>query len=75
MIVSNELTASQMAKTANCHKLTIKLQPQRAIICQCDSTSNKCGWPRGLTALMIQVLCDHLVEKSHLYLNEMAIFL
>lgn len=36
---------------------------------------NKSGWPRSLTPLMVQVLCDDLVEKPHFYLDEMVVFL
>lgn len=37
--------------------------------------SNKGGRPRSLTPLMIQVLCDYLLEKPQLYLDEMVVFL
>jgi hypothetical protein len=36
---------------------------------------NKGGRPRKLTPLMIQVLCDHLLEKPQLYVDDMIVFL
>lgn len=36
---------------------------------------NKGGRPRSLTPIMVKALCNHLLEKPHLYLDEMAIFL
>jgi transposase len=36
---------------------------------------NKVGRPRSLTPGMLEALCDHLLEKPNLYLDEMAIFL
>jgi len=76
MIVSNELTASQMAKAAGCHKRTIKRHRSNVrLFGSVTAPPNKGGRPRSLTPLMVQVLCDHLVEKPHLYLDEMAVFL
>ena len=76
MIVSNELTASQMAKAADCHKRTIKRHRSNVrMFGSVTAPPNKSGRPRSLTPLMVQVLCDHLVEKPHLYLDEMVVFL
>jgi len=76
MIVSNELTASQMAKAADCHKRTIKRHRSNVrLFGSVTAPPNKSGRPRSLTPLMVQVLCDHLVEKPHLYLDEMVVFL
>ena len=36
---------------------------------------NFIGQRQSITPLMLEVLCDHLVEKPGLYLDEMAIFL
>jgi hypothetical protein len=36
---------------------------------------NKGGRLRSLTPVMIKALCDHLLEKPHLYQDEMAVFL
>jgi hypothetical protein len=33
------------------------------------------GRPRSITPLMLEVLCEHLLEKHKLYLEEMAVFL
>jgi transposase len=36
---------------------------------------NSGGRPRSITPLMIDILCEHLLEKPGLYLEEMATFL
>jgi hypothetical protein len=36
---------------------------------------NRIGWRRSVTLLMLEALCDHLLEKPTLYLDEIAIFL
>lgn len=33
------------------------------------------GRPRSLTPVMIQSLCDYLLEKPHLYLDEMVAYI
>lgn len=76
MITSSGLNAPQMAEAANCDKRTIKRH--RSNIRMFGSVAaplNKGGRPRSLTPLMIQVLCDHLLEKPQLYLDEMVVFL
>jgi hypothetical protein len=35
----------------------------------------KGGRPRNITLVMIEALCDYLIAKPALYLDEMAIFL
>ena len=37
--------------------------------------TNRVGRFRTITAGMLEILCDHLVEKPALYLDEMAVFL
>ena len=36
---------------------------------------NKGGRPRSITPVMLEALCDRLLEKPTLYLDEIAIFL
>lgn len=33
------------------------------------------GRPRSITLVMLEALCDHLLDKPTLYLDEIAIFL
>jgi transposase len=76
MIMINELTTSQMAEAAGCHPSTIRrLRSNMCLFGSVKAPPNKGGRPRSLTPVMIKVLCDHLLEKPHLYLDEMAIFL
>jgi hypothetical protein len=35
---------------------------------------NKGGRPRSITLVMLEALCEHLLEKPTLYLDEMVVF-
>ncbi len=37
--------------------------------------SNGVGWPQSITPLMLDTLCEHLLEKPSLYWDEMVLFL
>lgn len=76
MISSKPLTTSQMAEAAGCSK--------RSIITICANLQMfgdvrapliPGGRPRVITPIMLEALCDHLLEKPDLYLDEMAEFL
>ncbi|EED22757.1 TPR domain protein [Talaromyces stipitatus ATCC 10500] len=76
MILSNELTTSQIAEAAQCHPSTIRRHRSNLrLFGSVTAPSNKSGRPRRLTPVMIEALCDHLLEKPQLYLDEMAIFI
>lgn len=76
MIVSNELSASQMAEATDCHVRTIKRHRSNVrLFGSVTAPANKDGRPRSISPLMVLVLCDHLLEKAHMYLDEMAVFL
>ncbi|KAF4209653.1 hypothetical protein CNMCM5878_005039 [Aspergillus fumigatiaffinis] len=76
MILSNELTRSQIANAAGCHPSTITRHvTNMELFGDVKAPPNKGGRPRRLTPIMLKALCDHLLEKPHLYLDEMAIFL
>jgi transposase len=65
-----------MAEAANCHRSTITRHvANMRLFGSVRAPSNKGGRPRSLTPVMIKALCDHLLEKPHLYLDEMAVFL
>lgn len=76
MIISNDLTVSKMAEAAGCNERTIRrLRSNMRLFGGVKAPPNKGGRPRSVTPVMIQVLCDHLLERPHLYLDEMVIFL
>jgi transposase len=75
IIVSNELTVPQMAEAAGCNECTIRrLRSNMRQFGNVKAPPNKKGRPRGLTPAIIQALCDHLLEKPYLYLDEMVLF-
>lgn len=74
--MSNELTYSQIANAAGCHPSTITRSVTNInMFGNMKAPPNKGGRPRRLTPIMVKALCDHLIEKPHLYIDEMAIFL
>nr|XP_001390211.2 transposase [Aspergillus niger CBS 513.88] len=76
MLVSGELTTSQMARTANCSKRAIfRLRSNLRLFGTLKAPPIKGGRPRKLTPPMLETLCDHLIEKPGLYLHEMELFL
>lgn len=76
MIVSNELTAPQMAEAAGCNERTIRrLRSNMRLFGSVKAPPNRRGRPRNLTPVKIQALCDHLLEKLYLYLNKMVLFI
>lgn len=75
MITSKELTAVQMAEAADCHERTIRrLRSNKRMFGTTKAPLNRGGRPRSLTPVMVKILCDYLLEKPHLYLDEMVVF-
>ncbi|KAL2700391.1 hypothetical protein AAEP93_008914 [Penicillium crustosum] len=76
MIHSGELSVSQMAKAAGCHRSTIlRISSNIKDFGSVKAPPNKGGRPRSISPVMLTALCDHLLERPNLYLDEMAIFL
>lgn len=76
MIHSGELSISQMAQAAGCNRSTIlRISSNIRIFGSVKAPPNKGGQPRSITPIMLEALCDHLLEKPNIYLDEMAIFL
>jgi hypothetical protein len=76
MIVSNELTVPQMAEAAGCNECMIRrLCSNLRLFGTLKAPPNKRGRPRNLMLVMMQALCDHLLEKPYLYLDEMVLFI
>jgi transposase len=67
---------SQMAKAAGCSKRTIlRISSNMRTFGSAKAPPNKGGRPRSINPVMLEALCDHLLEKPNLYLDEMALFL
>ena len=76
MILSNYLIVSKMAEAAGCSERTIrKIRSNMQLFGGVKAPPNKGGRPRSLTPVMVKALCGYLLEKPHLYLDEMAYFL
>lgn len=76
MIHSGELSTSQMALAAGCNRSTIlRISSNIRMFGSVKAPPNKGGRPQSVTPIMLEALCDHLLEKPNLYLDEMAIFL
>jgi transposase len=75
MISSKSLTTSQMAEAAGCSKLSIITISTNLNVWRRPSPLIPGGRPRMITPVMLEALCEHLLEKPGLYLDEMAEFL
>lgn len=76
MIESQMLTTSQMAEEAECSERTIKnIRKNLRQFGNVHAPPNRIGRRPTLTPSMLEALCDHLLEKPGLYLDEMAVFL
>lgn len=76
MIKSGSLTTSQMAEAAECSERTIKnIRKNLRQFGNVHAPANRAGRRRSITPPMLEALCDHLLEKPGLYLDEMAVFL
>lgn len=75
MIHRGDLSISQMAQAAGCNRSTIlRISSKIRMFGSVKSPSNKGGRPRSITPVMLEALCEYLLEKPTLYLDEMAIF-
>lgn len=65
-----------MAQAAGCNKtIILRISSNIRIFSSVKAPPNKGGRPRSITLVMLEALCDHLLEKPTLYLDEIAIFL
>jgi transposase len=75
MISSGELTNSQMAQAAGCSKRAIlRIRSNLRLFGTIKAPPIKAGRPRSITPVMLEALCDHLLEKPDSYLSEMELF-
>ena len=76
MIESQSLTISQMADAAECSERTIKnIRRNLRLFGSVHAPQNHIGRRRSITPPILEALCDNLLEKPGLYLDEMAVFL
>jgi transposase len=76
MISSKSLTTSQMAEAAGCSKRSIiTISANLKMFGDVRAPLIPGGRPRAISPAMLEALCEHLVEKPDLYLDEMAEFL
>src|SRR4051794_37831293 len=76
MISNKTLTASQMAEAAGCSKrpiITINISLRMFSDVRAPPIPGV--RPRVITPVMLEALCEHLLDKPDLYLDEMAGFL
>ncbi|KAI2791665.1 hypothetical protein POX_c04532 [Penicillium oxalicum] len=65
-----------MADAAECSDRTIKnVRRNLRLFGSVHAPSNRIGRRRSITPPMLESLCDHLLEKPGLYLDEMVVFL
>lgn len=75
-VLKKLLTASQLAKAAECSKRSvINISNNLRWLGNIRAPPTYIGRRRSVSPLMLEALCDHLLEKPGLYLDEMAIFL
>lgn len=76
MIQSQSLTRPQMAEAVECSEQTIKnIRRNLRMFGYVYAPPTRIGRRRSITPPMLEALCDHLLERPGLYLEEMAIFL
>jgi len=76
MIISRSLTTKQMADVVGCSLRSVKrIRSNVRYFGTTKAPFNGGGRPRSMTRPMINALCDYLLEKPDLYLDEMVVFL
>lgn len=77
MLISGEpLTASQIAEAAGCSERSVKnIRSNLRLFGSVRAPPNRVGRRRSITPVTLEALCDHLLEKPGLYLDEMALFI
>jgi hypothetical protein len=73
MIDSRSLATSEMAEAAGCSKRSIiTISNNLRMFGDVRAPLIPGGRPRMITPFMLEALCEHLIEKPDLYLDEMA---
>jgi DNA-binding Xre family transcriptional regulator len=67
MIHSGELSINEMSQAAGCNQSTIsRISSNIRMFGSVKAPPIKGGRPRNITPVMLEALCDHLVEKPAL---------
>lgn len=73
MISSKSLTTPQMAEAADCSKRSIiTISANLCMFGEVRAPLIPGGRPRVISPVILEALCDHLLENPDLYLDEMA---
>jgi hypothetical protein len=76
MIQSGSFPMSQMAIAAECSERSIvSIRTNLRLFENVRAPSTRIGRRGSITPLIIQNLCDHLLKKPGLYVDEMILFL
>jgi hypothetical protein len=74
MILDKKLKTHEMANVAGYSEPSIKaIRSNLHYFGTTKAPPNGGGRPRSITPPMLEVLCEHLLEKPELYLEEMAV--
>lgn len=75
MILSRSLTTSEIVEAARCTpRSVITIRSNFRQFGDTRARPIRAGRPRSITPLMLEALCDYLLEKPSLYLNKIAFF-
>jgi transposase len=76
MVTSKLFKDEEIAKTVGCSPRGVQRIKQNLYFYgKTKAPSNGVGRPRRVTPPMLEALCEHLLEKPRLYLDEMELFL
>lgn len=75
MVTSNELTTSQMVKAVGCSKRAIiRIWSNLRLFGSVKAPPMKPRQLQSITLIMLEALCDYLLDKPDLYLHKMELF-
>lgn len=75
MINSGELSISEIAEAARCSKRAItRIRSNLRLFGSITAPPMKARRPLSITPIILEALCDYLVEKPDLYLHEIELF-
>jgi hypothetical protein len=76
MILSNPLIDVQIAGVAGCSTHSVRtIRINLRCFGATKALANVVGRPKSITPPMLCALCDRLIEKPHMYQDEMVVFL
>lgn len=76
MILSKPLTGVQIAGVVGCSTRSVRtIRTTLRCFGAPKAPANGVGRPKNITPPMLRALCDRLIEKPHMYQDEMVVFL